>query len=97
MSDISIHRDPAKSFDRVACPCCGYRTLDNRGDDEICPVCYWQDDGQEDTNAGEVWGGPNGDLSLAQARKNFVDFGACEKRFATFVRPPTSGERQPNA
>lgn len=27
------------------CPCCGYRTIKERGFYEICPVCYWEDDG----------------------------------------------------
>lgn len=26
------------------CLCCGYRTLDSRGDYDICPVCFWEDD-----------------------------------------------------
>ncbi|MFG1660373.1 CPCC family cysteine-rich protein [Micromonospora chersina] len=31
-----------------ACPCCGYLTLDERGGSEICPVCFWEDDGRRD-------------------------------------------------
>ncbi len=31
------------------CDCCGHRTLDEpRGSYQICPVCYWQDDGYID-------------------------------------------------
>jgi hypothetical protein len=27
------------------CPCCGYRTLPGPSPtDDICPVCFWQDD-----------------------------------------------------
>ena len=29
-----------------ACPCCGFVTLPERGGCEICPVCFWKDDGQ---------------------------------------------------
>lgn len=29
---------------KVRCLCCGYRTLDERGGHEICPVCFWEDD-----------------------------------------------------
>lgn len=29
----------------LPCPCCGYRTLQERGQYEICPVCSWEDDG----------------------------------------------------
>jgi hypothetical protein len=50
------------------CPCCGYRTLSERGGYEICSVCFWEDDGQDDHDAEEVRGGPNGRLSLAVAR-----------------------------
>jgi hypothetical protein len=28
------------------CACCHYKTLFGRGGFEICPVCYWEDDGQ---------------------------------------------------
>lgn len=55
------------------CPCCGYVTLHERGGYEICPLCGWEDDGQDHPHADEVWGGPNGDLSLAEARRNFRD------------------------
>lgn len=29
---------------KVRCLCCGYRTLDERGGFDICPVCFWEDD-----------------------------------------------------
>jgi len=56
---------------RVPCPCCGYPTLIGRADYEICFVCWWQDDGQDDAVASQVYGGPNGLYSLAEARANF--------------------------
>ena len=55
----------------VRCPCCGYLTLHERGAYEICRLCWWEDDGQDDPHAEEVRGGPNGDVSLADARRNF--------------------------
>lgn len=70
------------------CPCCHYRTLDERGGDDICPVCFWQDDGQDDATADEVWGGPNRDLSLTQARANYLRLGASDDRRLDHVRPP---------
>jgi len=57
----------------VPCPCCGYPTLTMRCHLECCELCHWQDDGQDDHNADEVTGGPNGDSSLAQARRNFAE------------------------
>ena len=57
------------------CPCCGERTLHERGGDEICSVCKWEDDGQDDQNANIVRGGPNKNLSLTAARKLWKDLG----------------------
>ncbi|MEU2435954.1 CPCC family cysteine-rich protein [Streptomyces rubradiris] len=56
----------------VACPCCFQRTLEERADFEICPECGWEDDGQDDSDAHIVRGGPNGSLSLAQARLDYL-------------------------
>ncbi|MGX1199098.1 CPCC family cysteine-rich protein [Parvibaculum sp. MBR-TMA-1.3b-4.2] len=53
------------------CPCCGYPTLEERGGYDICGLCNWEDDGQDDPHADEVWGGPNGGYSLTEARANF--------------------------
>ncbi|MBP0580568.1 hypothetical protein J8I29_14685 [Labrys sp. LIt4] len=65
------------------CPCCRYWTLSERGGYEVCPVCHWEDDGQNDHDASQVRGGPNGLLSLSQARCNFERFGAADpERFA---------------
>jgi len=59
---------------RVKCPCCGYLTLERRAEYEICELCNWEDDGQDDESADEVWGGPNSDYSLAEARANFLKY-----------------------
>jgi len=59
----------------LACPCCGYRTLEERGGYEICAVCWWEDDGQDNKRASEAWGGPNGGVSLTRARFNFLTYG----------------------
>jgi hypothetical protein len=56
---------------RYPCPCCGYPTLEMLAHWEICDLCSWEDDGQDDPHADDVWGGPNYDLSLSQARRNF--------------------------
>jgi Cysteine-rich CPCC len=74
------------------CPCCGYRTLGERGGFEICEVCFWEDDGQDDSDADTVRGGPNGSLSLTQARQNFREFGACDRKSLAHVRKPTQEE-----
>ena len=57
-----------------ACPCCRLLTLPSRRNWEICAECGWEDDGQDDHNADRVLGGPNGPLSLAEARKEYADY-----------------------
>jgi hypothetical protein len=37
----------------------------------LCPVCWWEDDGQEDEDAAEIRLTVNGQLSLKQAREHF--------------------------
>lgn len=59
---------------RERCPCCGYPTLSESAAYEICELCNWEDDGQCEAEAGEVWGGPNSDYSLSEARENFKRF-----------------------
>jgi hypothetical protein len=58
-----------------SCPCCGRRTLNGRGDYEICRVCWWEDDGHDNAHASDVFGGPNGNVSLTQGRMNFLRHG----------------------
>jgi hypothetical protein len=76
----------------LRCPCCGYLTLGERGGFEICPVCFWEDDGQDDCDADVIRGGPNGTRSLAQARANYQRIRACEDRFIGKVRAPKADE-----
>jgi hypothetical protein len=75
------------------CPCCGHRTLIELAAFEICPVCFWEDDGQTDSDADEVRGGPNRDLSLTQARRNYREFGASDRERLARVRPPRPDEQ----
>jgi len=58
-----------------ACPCCGYDTIDRRGDYDICGICWWEDDGQDNETANTVNGGPNSLVSLTRARLNFLSDG----------------------
>lgn len=54
------------------CPCCGHATLWERGGYEICDECWWEDDGQDNHDSTVVRGGPNGSLSLDEARVQYV-------------------------
>jgi len=74
------------------CPCCEYKTIGDRGGFEICPICFWEDDGQDDADADEVRGGPNELMSLTEARQNFRRFGAADEKFVKDVRRPKPDE-----
>jgi Cysteine-rich CPCC len=67
-----------------------------RGAFEICEVCFWEDDGQDDPDADAALGGPNGGLSLTDARRNFAAFGACDERHRRSVRDPLPDELPPH-
>ena len=83
---------PEQSLPTYRCPCCGYKTLCGRGQDEICPICFWHDDGQDDHDADEVRGGPNYELSLSEARRNFREIRAASPRVLEHVRQPKPEE-----
>lgn len=79
-----FERDPEFLRGMLPCPCCGYPTLTMRGVFEYCSLCHWEDNGQDDHDADEVSGGPNGDYSLTQARRNFAET-------LTMFRPEEAG------
>lgn len=70
----------------IKCPVCGYLTVSEMWD--ICPVCFWEYEGEDDTENS----GANHGLSITEARKNFALFGACEPSMVTNVRPPFESE-----
>lgn len=80
-NDISLH----------TCPGCGFPTLPARGEFDICEVCSWQDDGQDDhANSilavlevdGIVIAGPNGRLTL---KENRINIGRMLESFITLI------------
>jgi hypothetical protein len=75
-----------KKEKEYACPCCGALTLTSRDQFEICVLCGWEDDGQDDCNADEVKGGPNGNLSLTEARSVFKQSLILEKEDRAYSR-----------
>ena len=68
----SIEGNPLKL---IECPCCGCRTMGERENYEICKVCWWEDDGQDNNNTDEIFGGPNYEICLSIGRYNFIIFG----------------------
>lgn len=83
---------PIEKEKTYRCPCCKFKTLYGRDHYEICEVCFWEDDGQDEHDAEEVRGGPNGSLSLRQAQDNFRRFGAVEEPLKKYVRNPYPDE-----
>ncbi len=73
---------------KYTCPCCGYKTLDDipPGTHDICDICFWEDDEAQYTDV-NFEGGANSH-SLRQAQKNYLAFGASNKRCIEFVRKP---------
>ncbi len=53
---------------RFTCPSCAFPTLYQQGVFEVCAVCDWEDDGQDDEDTDDIVGGPNGKLSLTEYR-----------------------------
>jgi hypothetical protein len=66
------------------CACCGYKTIEEKGCYEICPICFWEDDSVQEA---DPWfkGGANRP-NLFEAQNNYQKFGAMEERFASNVR-----------
>jgi Cysteine-rich CPCC len=78
------------------CPCCGYRTLhEGPGDYDLCPVCFWEDAGDQ-LRWPTLNDGPNG-ISLIEGQHNFAEIGACHVGHLDQVRTPGRGEeREPD-
>ncbi|MFQ5963916.1 MAG: CPCC family cysteine-rich protein [Candidatus Scalinduaceae bacterium] len=79
---------------KYTCPCCGYKSLSEKppGTFEICEICFWEDDAVQFDNP-DYKGGAN-DPSLREAQRNYIKFGACERRCVSCVRKPCAGDEK---
>lgn len=66
------------------CKCCGCLTVEDEFD--ICPVCFWEADPLQEKYP-DYEGGAN-DVSLIQAKENYLRIGASEERLLELVREP---------
>jgi hypothetical protein len=66
----------------LVCPCCDYLTLTERGQYEICEVCFWEDDG---TQSPDGYSAPNR-LFLVMGQENFLKLGACDEFAVSMVK-----------
>lgn len=80
------------------CPCCGYPMLSERESYEICLLCWWEDEFEDDPHLDRV-SGPN-HITLREGRANFErHLISCPTGIASFRecmtnRPmPTSARR----
>ena len=76
---------------KYVCKCCGCAALDSADEYDICPVCFWEKDKTQESDPDYAEGANS--VSLNEARKNYAEFGACEKRFAENVRKPYAVEK----
>ncbi|OAS21573.1 hypothetical protein A8708_16730 [Paenibacillus oryzisoli] len=78
---------------KYTCPCCGYKTFDEEplGTYDICDVCDWEDDAVMNENP-DYWGGANA-VCLRQAQRNFIIYGAKEKKYLDNVFPRDAYEQ----
>lgn len=77
---------------KYPCACCGHYTLDNNDykSYDICPVCFWEDDPIQ--NQMEDTTGCANSISLKEAKKNYILFGAIKKTYLNLVRKPFESE-----
>ncbi|MBN8460155.1 MAG: hypothetical protein J0M04_20200 [Verrucomicrobia bacterium] len=77
--------------DRYPCPCCGHLVFNEpSGSYDICPICFWEDDGLQ-LAFPMMEGGANSN-SLFECQRDFARTGACEPRFVRNVRAPKEDE-----
>jgi len=76
------------------CPCCGYITLEKRGKNLVCPVCFWEDEFSNDDGISDqdYIDGPN-HLTLKQAQENFSRLGACREDLVQHVVKPEDRDK----
>ena len=72
---LNIKNIIGKPIEMESCPCCGFKTIDKRGDYDICKVCWWEDYGEDNENAENKMSGPNYGISLALGRYNYLVYG----------------------
>ena len=77
---------------KYLCPCCGYKTMSLAPPNtfDICPVCYWEDDGVQYAKPDYANGANK--ISLNEAKANFSKFGAILEEYSNKTRKPFDDE-----
>lgn len=71
------------------CPVCGYYTLEDRHANDICPVCFWEDDCFA---ANENDFSPANGMTLTEARENWENENCSRCSDKPFIRNPLPSE-----
>lgn len=71
------------------CPCCGHKTLPERGAYDLCPVCWWEDDDAPDDAVS--LDGPNG-KTLAEGQRLYQRYATSDLTGLNKVRAPSADE-----
>jgi len=71
----------------ITCPCCGYKSLQSKGEYDICSICFWEDDPFQRDEINKT--GANL-ISLIEAQSNYMAFSACERDMMKNIRKPNS-------
>lgn len=82
---------------KYTCACCGFKTLEQElpGTYDICSICFWEDDEIQFLNPDDKEGANY--VSLREAQRNFIKFGACDEESINFVRRPNQKDiKDPN-
>ncbi|RXM38169.1 hypothetical protein BOQ62_19125 [Chryseobacterium sp. CH21] len=75
---INLLGTPKELF---TCPCCNYKTILEKGNYQICRVCFWEDDGGDD----EFKYSYVNHMTLKEGKENFKTKGAISEKFLKFV------------
>ena len=76
LSESDEWKNVQPTGDEIQCPCCDYFTLGKREEYEICPICFWEDDGVNFDKLDD-YSSPN-HKTLRQGREDFIKYGACD-------------------
>lgn len=79
------------------CKCCGSYTLPAPSDSAIafiCPVCYWEND--VFLRSENVPSDENHGMTLIEAQKNYLEYGACREKYIKSTRTATLKEKYGN-
>ena len=74
-----------KTIKRYQCPICGNYTLDVKNEYNICPICFWEDDGSEAYPDEDY--GPN-HISFNDAKRLWNKNGFINETYRKFIRRP---------